>query len=160
MKHEIQEACIFRFWSKIQKPANDNGCWEWTGAVNTDGYGKTHHQRKTVGAHRRAWLLVNGPIPSGMLCCHTCDNRKCCNPSHLFLGTPADNSRDMTSKGRAAPQHGENNANRKFTQFEVDLLREVYGYGGYSQMELSKLFHMSFQHVHQLVHGKRWNTAA
>ena len=56
--------------------------------------------RKSIGAHRYAWSLANGPIPDGMFVCHKCDNPPCCNPDHLFIGTHDDNMRDMAKKGR------------------------------------------------------------
>lgn len=89
-----------RFWSKIRKAEGD-GCWEWTAARFPKGYGKfAIGSRNIEGAHRMAWLLTSGPIPEGLFVCHRCDNRICCRPNHLFLGTPGDNVRDMLAKGR------------------------------------------------------------
>lgn len=88
-----------RFWRKVQKA---DGCWLWTGALFTAGYGKfTVKHQELEGAHRMAWLLTFGAIPDGLQVCHACDNPPCCNPKHLMLGTTAANHIDARLKGRS-----------------------------------------------------------
>jgi len=88
-----------RLWPRLVK---GDGCWEWPGDRNTEGYGRICIGNQKRYTHRTAWELTNGPIPLGMFVCHRCDNPPCCNPEHLFLGTAIDNNRDMKEKGRAA----------------------------------------------------------
>lgn len=76
-------------------------CWLWTGSVfKSSGYGACWVDPRTIGAHRASWIAHFGEIPEGMFVCHRCDVPLCVRPDHLFLGTPADNTRDMQQKGR------------------------------------------------------------
>lgn len=95
-------------WEEIifEKVDKTGSCWIWKGAKDKDGYGKL--TRKIQGtrehtyhkAHREAYKISKGDIPKGALICHTCDTPACCNPEHLFLGTPAINTQDMWAKDR------------------------------------------------------------
>ena len=102
------ERATAHFWSRVQQPPT--GCWEWTGPRVGRGYGKTTWHSRSARSHRVAWEITYGPIPTGLAVLHHCDNPLCCRPDHLFLGTLADNNRDMRSKGRQA--HGDRSGSR------------------------------------------------
>ncbi len=95
-----------RLWSRVDKRGDDE-CWEWQGGRVPCGYGSIGLGKAAAGngrTHRVAWEITNGPIPEGMSVCHRCDNRLCCNPAHLFLGTNHDNVKDRDIKGRQRNQ--------------------------------------------------------
>lgn len=89
-----------KFWSSMQK--TENGCWNWTRAVGSGGYGQVSFRGSSWGAHRLGWTLARAAIPDdGTVVAHRCDNRLCCNPDHLFLTDASGNQRDCLMKGRA-----------------------------------------------------------
>lgn len=86
-----------RFWEKVEKT---EGCWNWTAAKSTHGYGRIILNRKLENAHRVSYELLVGAIPEGGHLLHSCDNRRCVNPAHLTVGTHKQNMEDMSAKGR------------------------------------------------------------
>ena len=99
------------------------GCIEWSGTIAANGYGVLRHDGKQKYAHRVSYEDAFGEIPAGMCVCHSCDNRKCVNPKHLWLGTKGDNAKDRDAKGRHWVRSGESHPNAKLTARRVKAIR-------------------------------------
>lgn len=153
-----------RFWDKVDKsgpivrPAL-GPCWVWVGSRHAHGYGKIFVGGKTVRAHRFAWELERGSIPDGLHVLHKCDHPSCVRLSHLFLGTHAENVRDMISKNRAAPPRGEVHHHVRLTEDIVRRIRAEHDpawKSGFGCRELGKKYGVSPTAIHAIVHWKTW----
>lgn len=105
---------------------NANGCLEWAGNLNDKGYGRFSGPAGVVPAHRYAYERGNGPIPDGMFVCHSCDNPKCVNPEHLWIGDAAANNRDRDAKGRridVVTSHSEMSPNSKLSNAQARAVK-------------------------------------
>lgn len=136
-----------------QREFDTTECWNWTGQRTQSGYGVTSWNGKHVRAHRASYAVFIGTIEPGMLVCHRCDNPLCINPDHLFIGSPADNVRDMKDKGRGKHANGLAAARLKspkgeqhwravLTETDVLQLRELKRQGA-TIRELSQRFNVS-----------------
>lgn len=98
-----QRNIVSRFLNKV-KIGHAHECWNWSAGIADNGYGKFvmggRIDKSTIGAHRASYLIFNGFLPRDLVVCHVCDNKKCVNPNHLFLGTAEDNQKDCVEKGR------------------------------------------------------------
>lgn len=137
-----------RFWSKVEKTET---CWLWHGTKGHFGHG-----RFTIGmlpyhqAHRLAWEWANGPIPDGLFICHHCDVACCVRPSHLFIGSQADNMRDMIEKGRQA--RGERVHRARLTADQVRAIRASTD----SERTLARAFGVTSTNIHHIRNRKNW----
>ena len=144
-----------RFWAKVEKKVQDD-CWEWQGTRNNNGYGQIGKGARGSGllyAHRVSWELASGPIPKGMCVLHHCDNPGCVNPAHLFLGTMADNMRDMVDKGRSA--RGEGKWSVKLTEQDVHEIRQMLS-RGISQMVIAEKYGVTQRTISMIKTGETW----
>lgn len=124
-----------RLWKFIEKSGTEE-CWPWIGKSKVHGYGIIGLPGKhggTMLAHRAVWIESNGPLPEythkdGIVIRHACDNRACCNPAHLLLGTQADNVHDMDERGRRVIRvlAGADHYNAKITEAQVREIRASY----------------------------------
>lgn len=144
------------FWMKVHKKS-DNECWEWTASVGSPGYGQLWMGDTYIGAHRFSYELHIGKIPDGLWVLHKCDNRKCVNPNHLFLGTQQDNETDKVSKGRQASgrkngQGGTKNWKNKLSEQDVYSIRN----SDRPYFELSKTYSITENMVYLIKSRRSW----
>lgn len=148
-----------KFWAQVDRSGGAEACWPWTGATRRDGYGLASWCRRDIGAHRLAYALANGPIPSRRVVMHACDNPPCCNPAHLSIGTPAQNNADMRTKGRArtgaSTRFGSKNHNAKLNDDLVRELRAAWR-AGESIKSIVARTGLAVGTVHPMLHGKTW----
>ena len=144
---------VNRFWSKVDQSGGVDSCWNWTASLRNT-YGQFSINGKPNYAHRLAYELTHGAIPSTLDILHSCDNRKCCNPAHLFPGTNLDNMRDKVKKGRQAK--GESSGTAKITAAQVQSIRARYATGGISQEKLGNEYGLHQTHIGRIVRGKNW----
>lgn len=119
-----------RFWSNVNISDNDV-CWEWGLSRRKNGYGQVSYGSRNATTHRVAYELSIGEIPKGMVVMHSCDNRACCNPNHLSVGTQRDNIIDMISKGRGSGQayNGCESRNKKIDKSEYPNIKYLLDAG-------------------------------
>ena len=130
-----------KYWKLNKK----NGCWEWQRHLNERGYGYFNlEKKKSIGAHRASYILNKGEIPDGLFVCHACDNPKCVNPDHLWLGTPLENNRDMFKKGRD-----------KVTKPKLskEIVMEIYNDQSLAQVKLAEKYGVSQSTISNIKRG-------
>lgn len=141
-----------RFWAKVNIRASYE-CWEWTGGTTPHGYGRCSPKVGGGSAHRAAWELSNGPIPDGFSVLHHCDNRKCTNVRHLYLGTHDDNMRDRSQRNRTS--RGARHGRSKLREDQIHCIRSLLG-AGVACAGVARLFGVGPSAIGAIRDGKTW----
>lgn len=146
-----------KFWLYANK-GESNDCWEWTGHLWSNGYGELCLFNRGYLAHRISYYLHYGELPSDLSVCHKCDNRKCVNPHHLFLGTAADNAKDMVAKGRCNPSRGEKGRQAFLTNIQVAEIKWLLLNTRMMHKDIASLYNIPNQNtVSRIKNGRRWS---
>lgn len=171
---ELTEKDKLRFWAKVNKdgptqPNMDSPCWIWTAGRFSDGYGSFSLRKTAYLSHRISYVISCGQFNGSLFGMHICDNKSCCNPTHLIAGTCAENMRDAAKKGRLAT--GEKNGSRihpkrlsrgeshycaKLTDEKVAEMRRLYSAGGISYSAIGRRFGVSLQVAARAIKRKKW----
>lgn len=164
-KLATKEQVLTRFLKKLS--VAENGCWNWNGAMRVGGYGKAFLPGPIeLAAHRLSWILHRGEIPRGLYICHTCDNRKCVNPDHLFPGTHDDNMKDGVGKKRFLhglarveannPKFGSAHPNSRLKEENIHEIISLKK-RGLSYTEIGAMYDVSFQTIFDVIKGHTWS---
>lgn len=145
------------FWSKVAVAGVDE-CWPYLGDVTPNGYGRLRWANGKTSAHRLSYVLTNGVIPDGLVVCHTCDNKPCCNPKHLYAGTNKQNSQDASARGllKGVNPKGIRNGNSKLSEEDVRYIKwnclKEYG----SVVRFAKRFGVTDGTIRAILKDRAW----
>jgi hypothetical protein len=166
-----------RFWAKVDRSGGPDACWPWTGHRGPAGYGRFALDGKhPIHASRASWIIHNGPLPDGLFALHTCDNKPCVNPAHLYAGTKRDNARDASERGQlrnngqntireaalgirrfGPPRRGVDSPDAKLTQEAVDDIRASWP--RISQPKLATKYGVTQSAIWRVIHGHSYKAA-
>ena len=152
---------LLKFWNNISITANDDKCWDWKCCTNKKGYGIVRINKKNWLTHRLAYFLNYKIDPIDKLVCHSCDNPKCVNQKHLWIGTNKENMHDKITKGRSGYEkrktlRGEENGYSKLTSVQILEIRNLYQTTKTSYRKLSKFFNVGTSHISRIVKKQVW----
>ena len=161
----IDDIVTQKYWANTV--VRSNRCWGWSGPFTDKGRPRIFAHGDSGYAHRISYLLHKGPIPKGLVVCHTCDNPECTNPDHLWIGTHADNQRDCARKNRRAkgfnngkhtkPEstpRGEGSSRSKLTNDDIRRIRSLEG--TMSQQSIGLVFNTPQTNISQILRGNAW----
>lgn len=154
LNHDKRIPIAIRFWHHVTA-TDPTECWEWQGSRDQRGYGYASVNGHTRKAHQISYELHYGPIPEGKFPCHKCDNPPCCNPHHLFAGTPLDNMQDMKAKGRDIKLRGEQVTMHKLTEGQVREIRQRHAHYELTR-NLADEYKVSRSTILNVVNRDRW----
>lgn len=147
-----------KFWRQTDKRGPDD-CWNWLGHCSCGGRRPTIVvDGEQIRAAKFIYEKVIGPVSPGLCILHRCDNPKCVNPNHLFVGTQLDNIQDMKNKGRANKPVGESNGRAILTEDDVRFIRMNWKFRSkdYSQKALAKRFNVSVTQIQMVLYRRQW----
>lgn len=138
-----------------KKVIKKEGCWDWVGPFDEGNYPIMSCDRRygPDRGHRASWIIYKGPIPKGMLVCHQCDNPRCTNPQHLWIGTHKENAKDMIEKKRKA--NGEKTNNSKLKTEDVIEIKKLIKLG-FSYPKISKMYEVAYGTIARIKRGETW----
>jgi hypothetical protein len=139
-------------FDQAYSPEPNSGCWLWLGALNAKGYGSIRIAGKTELAHRMSYRRYRGEVAAGVQVLHRCDVPACINPDHLYLGTHADNMRDMSSRNRHPYRYGEAHHNAKLSQDDVCAIRASFD----NYTSLARRYGITKDNIYSIRARKTW----
>jgi len=156
MAGKLRADSIARTFDNHYAVNENTGCHEWRRAIKRDGYGYLYdfERSSVVGAHVFSYERKHGRVPNGMHVCHRCDNKKCVNEAHLFLGTNTDNRLDSVNKRHHA--FGDRHGMAKLALYQAEDIKRIWQAGGVSQHAIASKFEISQAQVSRIICGKRW----